>query len=47
MMSGLLNTTHQVYTANMIVFNQYPLLKFQYVSKGDVFFIIKLQVTFG
>ena len=42
-MSGLANKTHQVYTANMIVFNQNPLLKFEYVSKGDVIVNIKLR----
>ena len=31
MMSGLLNATHQVYTANMVIFNQKPLLKYEWV----------------
>lgn len=31
MMSELINITHQVYTANMVIFNQKPLLRYEWV----------------
>ncbi len=45
-MGGLRNTTHQVYTANMVVFNQEPLLRYEWVEEGNVFWLM-IQVTFG
>jgi predicted house-cleaning NTP pyrophosphatase (Maf/HAM1 superfamily) len=38
MMGGLRNTTHQVYTANMVVFNQKPLLRYEWVEEANVLF---------
>ncbi len=37
MMGGLINTTHQVYTANMVIFNQSPLIRYEWVEVGNVF----------
>jgi hypothetical protein len=38
MMGGLINTTHQVYTANMVIFNQAPLLRYEWVEEANVFY---------
>ena len=47
MMGGLRNTTHQVYTANMVVFNQKPLLRYEWVEEANVFFWLKLGHVWG
>ena len=38
MVQQLANNTHTIYTANIIVFNAEPLIRYEWVSKADVTF---------
>ena len=38
MVSELSGNTHTIYTANIVVFNAEPLIRYEWVEKGDVTF---------
>ena len=38
MVSELAGNTHRIYTANIVVFNTEPILKYEWVSKAEVTF---------
>ena len=38
MVSELAGNTHTIYTANIVVFNAEPLIRYEWVEKGDVTF---------
>ena len=35
-MGGLRNTTHQVYTTNIVILNHEPLLRYEWIEEGNV-----------
>ena len=38
MVQGLAGNTHRIYTANIVVFNAEPIIKYEWVSKAEVTF---------
>ena len=38
MVQGLANQTHRIYTANIVVFNVEPVIRYEWVSKSEVTF---------
>lgn len=38
MIQELSGNTHRVYTANIVVFNSQPAIRYEWVSKGEVTF---------